>query len=156
ACMSFGLRTSGVSSVETVKADAYIMMVCPSGSDCETRFAPTRPPAPSQFSTITGWPYCACSFSARMRAMVSDALPGVTPETKRTVFVGNCCACAIAEKSTATNSETGFMDILLCFGHSELRREPVGRLAAVPVGTVIGIVPSVLHHQKLHRARDAL
>ena len=54
------------------------------------------PPAPSRFSTITGWPRLACSFSETMRAIVSDALPGVTPETRRTVFQGNVWACAVA------------------------------------------------------------
>ena len=84
---SFG-SSPGLSSVETVNAEAYIMMLWPSGSWVATHFAPTRPPAPSRFSTITGWPSDAESFSARMRAMVSDALPGVTPEMKRTVLVG--------------------------------------------------------------------
>jgi hypothetical protein len=54
-CISFGSSTLGLSSVDTVKAEAYIMMVWPSGSACETYFAPTRPPAPSRFSTITDW-----------------------------------------------------------------------------------------------------
>ena len=84
---SFGSRP-GLSSVETVNADAYIMIVCPSGSWVATHFAPTRPPAPRRFSTMTGWPSVVLSRSARMRAMVSEALPGVTPEMKRTVLVG--------------------------------------------------------------------
>ena len=53
-CSSLGLSVSGLSSVETVNAEAYIMMLWPSGSDCATYFAPTRPPAPSRFSTMTG------------------------------------------------------------------------------------------------------
>ena len=77
------------------------MIRWPSGSDCATYLAPTRPPAPSRFSTITGWPYLACSLSARMRAMVSEALPGVTPETNFTVFVGNDCAFAFPRQSAA-------------------------------------------------------
>ena len=84
---SFG-SSPGLSSVDTVNAEAYIMMLWPSGSWVATHFAPTRPPAPRRFSTITGWPSVALSFSARMRAIVSEALPGVTPEMKRTVFVG--------------------------------------------------------------------
>jgi hypothetical protein len=91
---SFGSRTLGLSSVDTVNAEAYIMMLWPSGSACSaTHFAPTRPPAPSLFSTITGEPHFACSFSARIRAIVSEAAPGVTPEMKRTVFPsGKFCA----------------------------------------------------------------
>ena len=78
-CSSLVFMTSGCKSGDTVNADAYIMMRWPSGSDCATYFAPTRPPAPSLFSTITVCPHFCCSFSARMRAIVSDALPGVTP-----------------------------------------------------------------------------
>jgi hypothetical protein len=40
------------------------------------------------FSTITGWPMLACIFSAMMRAVVSEALPGVTPETRWMARVG--------------------------------------------------------------------
>ena len=86
-CSSLG-SSPGLSSVDTVNAEAYIIMLWPSGSWVATHFAPTRPPAPSRFSTITGWPSVAPSLSARMRAMVSDALPGVTPEIKRTVLLG--------------------------------------------------------------------
>ncbi len=60
----------------------------PSGSALATDAAPTIPPAPRRFSTITGWPSVAGSFSARMRAIVSVTLPGVTPEIRRTVLVG--------------------------------------------------------------------
>jgi hypothetical protein len=99
---SFGSSTPGVRSGETVKADAYIMIVCPSGSACSaTYLAPTMPPAPRRFSTITGTPRIGESFSARMRAIVSDAAPGVTPEMKRTVLLGNCCACAANESASA-------------------------------------------------------
>jgi hypothetical protein len=64
------------------------MMLWPSGSWVATHFAPTSPPAPRRFSTITGWPSVVLSFSARMRAIVSEALPGVTPEMKRTGLLG--------------------------------------------------------------------
>src|SRR3970282_1838467 len=52
---SLGSRP-GLSSVDTVNAEAYIMMVWPSGSWLATHFAPTSPPAPRRFSTMTGCP----------------------------------------------------------------------------------------------------
>ena len=81
------------------------MMVWPSGSPLATRDAPMSPPAPSQFSTITDWPRLAVSFSATMRAMVSEALPGVTPEMRRTVLLGKVCAAAMPETSMAAASK---------------------------------------------------
>src|SRR5262249_8241682 len=39
---------------------------------------------------------------------------------------------------------------------SQLPREPVGRRAAIPVRTVVGVVPPVLDDQQLDRPRDAL
>src|SRR5439155_19084849 len=156
ACSSLGLSTSGLSSVETVKAEAYIMMVWPSGSACSaTYLAPTRPPAPSRFSTITGWPSVCVIFSARMRAMVSDAAPGVTPEMKRTVLLGNCCAWAATESASASTASADLISILLLFWQSELRGEPVRRAAAVAIGTVVGIVPAVLDDHQFDRPGDA-
>jgi hypothetical protein len=81
------------------------MMVWPSGSPLATRDAPTSPPAPSQFSTITDWPRLAVSFSATIRAMVSEALPGVTPEMRRTVLLGKVCAAAMPDASIAAVSK---------------------------------------------------
>src|SRR5258706_5202301 len=129
----------------------------PSGCESATYLAPTRPPAPRRFSTITGWPHLPCSFSARMRAIVSEALPGVTPETKRTVFVGKLCAPANPEKRTASTRAQRFIGILLlCFRQPELRRQPVRSLAAVAVGPVVRIVPAIFHHQELDRPGNAL
>src|SRR5258706_1281438 len=157
-CSSSGFITFGLRSGETVNAEAYIMIRCPSGAESATYFAPTRPPAPRRFSTITGWPHFAVSLSARMRAIVSEALPGVTPETKRTVLVGKVCAQARPEKRSADRKiENRFICILLlCFRQSELRRQPVRSLAAVSVRTVVGIVPAVLDYHELDRPGDAL
>src|SRR6476646_502618 len=105
---SFGSRP-GLMSGDTVKADAYIMIVWPSGSWLATHCAPTRPPAPSRFSTITGCPSVVVSFSARMRAIVSEALPGVTPDTKRTVLWGNGCAAAGTDSAAAKIAVIHFM-----------------------------------------------
>ena len=69
-----------------------MLMTWPSGSACATYFAATMPPAPSLFSTITVAPSRAESFSASIRAIVSDAAPGETPETRWIVFDGNVCA----------------------------------------------------------------
>src|SRR5690242_18872908 len=156
-CSSLVFSTSGCSSGDTVKADAYIMMRWPSGSDWATYFAPTSPPAPSRFSTITGWPHFCCSFSARMRAMVSEALPGVTPETNLTVLVGNCWAFALPRNNAQIKIATSVLTvILLVFWQAELLRQPVRGLAAITIGAVVGIVAAVLHDHELHRARDAL
>src|SRR4051794_3609520 len=155
---SFGSRP-GLMSGDTVKAEAYIMIVCPSGSWPATHFAPTRPPAPSRFSTITGWPSVVVSFSARMRAIVSEALPGVTPDTKRTVLWGNgCAAAAHANAAPRTNTATRFIasSSFLDLRQAELRRQPVGGAAAIPVGSIIGIVAAVFHHQELDRPGHAL
>jgi hypothetical protein len=48
-----------------------------------------------------------------MRAMVSDALPGETPETKRTVLVGNCCAMTNPEKAIPITNAKNLISILL-------------------------------------------
>src|SRR4051812_31031226 len=156
---SFGSRP-GLISGETVKAEAYIMIVCPSGSWPATHFAPTSPPAPSRFSTITGWPSAGESFSARMRAIVSEALPGVTPDTKRTVLWGKgCAAAAHAKAAPTTNTATRFIAsswLVLNLGQSELRRQPIGAAAAVAIRAIIGVVPAVFHHQELDRPGHAL
>jgi hypothetical protein len=49
-----------------------------------------------------------------IRAIVSDALPGVTPETNATRFVGYCCAWAATEMAApSANITNRFMSILL-------------------------------------------
>jgi hypothetical protein len=45
--------------------------------------------------------------------MVSEALPGVTPETKRTVLLGNDCAAAEAAKTAAKSAAPHLMTTLL-------------------------------------------
>ena len=75
-------------SVETVNAEAYIMMLWPSGSCVATHFAPTSPPAPRRFSTITGWPRLFASDSPRARATRSVVPPGGNGTTSVTGFVG--------------------------------------------------------------------
>src|SRR5712691_10304070 len=157
-CSSLGSRP-GLSSVETVNAEAYIMIVWPSGSAAATYLAPTSPPAPRRFSTITGWPSVPCSFSARMRAIVSEALPGVTPETKRTVLLGKVCAFAAENANASSNAKT-LIGLLLIFWQTEALRQPVGRAAAVAVRTVVGVMAAVFDHQQLdrpgHRFREHL
>src|SRR6185503_9232062 len=158
---SFGSRP-GLSSVETVKAEAYIMMVWPSGSCPATHFAPTRPPAPSRFSTITGWPRVVESFSARMRAIVSDALPGVTPETKRTVLLGNgdCGHASVATHAVIRKTARLLIapppNSLLDPGKAELRGEPVCAPASIAVGSIVRIMAAILDHEELDGSRHAL
>src|ERR1700694_912867 len=124
----------------------------PPGSALATYFAATTPPAPRRFSTITGTPKAAAIFSATTRAIVSEALPGVTPETRRTVLLGKVCAFT-AENANANSNAKTLIDILLDLGQPEALRQPVGRAAAVAVRTVVGVVAAVLDHQELHRPR---
>src|SRR6267378_2464546 len=136
-----------------------MLMRWPSGSALATYFAATTPPAPRRFSTITGTPRLADIFSATTRAIVSDALPGVTPETRRTVLPGKVCALT-AENATANSNAKTLTGVLLDFWQSEALRQPVGRAAAIAVRTVVGVVAAVLDHQQLdrpgHRFREHL
>src|SRR6267143_1168484 len=127
-----------------------MLMRWPSGSALATYFAATTPPAPRRFSTITGTPRLADIFSATTRAIVSEALPGVTPETRRTVLPGKVCAFT-AENATANSNAKTLTGILLDFWQSEALRQPVGGAAAVAVRTVVGVVAAVLDHQQLDR-----
>src|SRR5882762_5380275 len=136
-----------------------MLMRWPSGSALATYFAATTPPAPRRFSTITGTPRLADIFSATTRAIVSEALPGVTPETRRTVLPGKVCAFT-AENATANSNAKALTGILLDFWQPETLRQPVGGAAAVAVRTVVGVVAAVLDHQQLdrpgHRFREHL
>ena len=49
--------------------------------------------------------------------MVSDALPGVTPDTKVTRFVGNCCACAPTENARTNSASVNLISSSYCFGN---------------------------------------
>src|SRR5882762_755399 len=121
--------------------------------------AATTPPAPRRFSTITGTPRLADIFSATTRAIVSGALPGVTPETRRMVLLGKVCAFT-AENANANSNAKTLIGILLDFWQSEALGQPVGGATAVAVRTVVGVVAAVLDHQQLdrpgHRFREPL
>src|SRR5437588_10497396 len=136
-----------------------MLMRWPSGSALATYFAATTPPAPRRFSTMTGTPRLADIFSATTRAIVSEALPGVTPETRRTVLLGNVCAFT-AENANANSSAGTLIGIVLNFWQPEALRQPVSGAAAVAVRTVVGVVAAVLDHQQLdrpgHRFREHL
>src|ERR1700680_2821280 len=122
------------------------MIVWPSASPRATDCAAMRPPAPSLFSTMTVWPRLACSFSATMRAIVSDALPGETPETRWMVLLGKACAVASpAARSRAGNAASGEYPVNLRmasallqevsdFRQSQLRSHPVGGAQAIAIG----------------------
>src|SRR5882762_4975570 len=123
------------------------------------------PPTPSLFSTITAWPRLACSFSATMRAVVSDALPGVTPDTRCRVLLGKVCAAAIPETSIAAASKVQrlrFDMVILSSvrpsdpGQPQLAGKPVGCPASIAIGAIVGIVPAVLDDEQLYRTGDAL
>src|SRR5258706_7699560 len=139
-----------------------MLMRCASGSPLATYAAPISPPAPSLFSTITAWPRIACSFSATMRAVVSDALPGVTPETRRMVLLGNAWAKAIAGARASVAISAHRLSAFMVSspfrpsdpGQPKLPGEPVGRPAAVTVRTIVGVVTAVLDDQEFHRAGD--
>src|SRR5512134_885611 len=102
-------------------------MRCPSGSAVATYLAAIAPPAPSRFSTITGWPRLTDSFSASKRAMVSDALPGETPETRRMVLLGNPWAATPAANSNETRTTQNL-----------LMAPPPGRTAPRPGAKRVG------------------
>src|SRR5438309_8553365 len=94
-----------------------------------------------------------------MRAIVSEAAPGVTPEMKRTVLLGKVCAFTAENTITNSNART-LIGIILNFWQPEALRQPVGGAAAVAVRTVVRVVAAVLDHQQLdrpgHRFREHL
>src|SRR5258708_7848156 len=116
-------------------------------------------------ATITAWPKLACSFSATMRAVVSEALPGVTPDTRRMVLLGKLCAAAVPETSMAAASKiqrSRFNVVMVSSpvrpsdpGQAQLPGKPVGRPASIAIGAVVGIVPAVLDDQQPYGACDA-
>src|SRR5262245_10441760 len=143
-----------------VSDDVYTLIVCPSGSALATEAAPTIPPPPIRFSTITGCPRLACNFSEMTRAIVSEALPGDTPETSRTVFHGKVCpgagACACAPATSAPAASAAMRKALFIpppslSRQAQLLRHPVRAAAPVAVGPVVRVVASIFHNQQLHR-----
>src|SRR5262245_8373724 len=143
-----------------VSDDVYTLIVCPSGSALATEAAPTIPPPPIRFSTITGCPRLACSFSEMTRAIVSEALPGDTPETSRTVFhgkvcpVAGACACAPATSAPAANAarrRTPFILPASLSRQAQPLRHPVRAAATVAVGPVVRVVATIFHDQQLRR-----
>src|SRR3954469_12331259 len=62
--------------------------VCPSASERATTSAPTFPPAPGRFSTITGCPSARCSRSPTALASTSASPPGANGATIFTAFDG--------------------------------------------------------------------
>jgi len=76
------LSTSGLSSVDTVKADRVHHDGVAVGSASATYLAPPGRRAEPILDDHR-MPSVCVIFSARRRAMVSDAAPGVTPEMKR-------------------------------------------------------------------------
>jgi len=65
-----------------------IRSVRPSGGDFATDAAPTEPPAPGLFSTITGWPRLSASLGDTRRATPSTVPPAGHGTTSFTGFVG--------------------------------------------------------------------
>src|SRR5712671_8155380 len=101
-----------------------------------------------------------------MRAVVSEALPGVTPDTRRMVLLGKLCAAAMPETSMAAASKiqrSRFNVVMVSSpvrpsdpGQAQLPGKPVGRPASIAIGAVVGIVPAGLDDQQLYRTGDAL
>src|SRR5882762_3116493 len=100
-----------------------------------------------------------------MRAVVSEALPGVTPETRWMVLLGKVWAAAIPEASIAAANKVHRLRLDMVIlssvrpsnpGKPELAGEPVGGPASIAIGTIVGIVPAVLDDQQLDRTGDAL
>src|SRR5262245_12532769 len=130
-----------------------MLITWPSASPRATCCAAMRPPAPSLFSTITDCPRLAASLSARMRAIVSDALPGDTPETRWIVLLGKPCAPAMhATASPTRNAATLRIDSLrLLSGQAQLLRHPVGAALPVTVWPVVRDMVAVLDDEELDR-----
>src|SRR6476620_11229015 len=70
------------------------MIVYPSGAAFAVNSAPTPPPAPGLFSTMTGWPSAAVSFSPMVRARMSVVPPGANGTTHLMGLPGQDCAPA--------------------------------------------------------------
>src|SRR5574343_455022 len=66
--------------------------VWPSGAALATTSMPSMPPAPALFSTVSGWPQRAASFSPRVRTMMSSELPAGAGTTTRTGLSGQPAA----------------------------------------------------------------
>ena len=71
-----------------------ISSVCPSGLALATSAAPTLPPAPALFSTMTGCPRAFCNSGARARASTSVVPPGANGPTMRSALVVESAAFA--------------------------------------------------------------
>ena len=82
-------------------------MVCPSGSALATAPTPSVPPAPTRFSTTIGWPNCAESCSATVRATMSVPLPAVKGMMIRIGFDGQVCAAAPPERVESKMANAG-------------------------------------------------
>ena len=67
------------------------------GAAFATIEAAMLPPAPGRFSMTTGWPHISESLGAKVRAVMSVALPGEKPTTKRT-------GCRFSTISTPSSS----------------------------------------------------
>jgi hypothetical protein len=84
--------------------------LCPSGVDLAIADAAMLPPAPPRFSTTTGLPSAAPSFSPSRRAMASVLAPGGKQTVMETGRLGQgdwACACASgAASSSAAASAT--------------------------------------------------
>src|SRR6476620_6390053 len=95
--------------------------VWPSGALLATKSAPMLPPAPGLLSTVIGWPSEA-HFSARMRASVSGAPPGVKVTTMRMGLVGQAACWAVAavaaspRAASAMARRVNIRCLLVCLG----------------------------------------
>src|SRR3954471_8298384 len=67
------------------------------------------PPAPERFSTTTCWPRSSESAGAMMRAVVSVPPPGSKPTTVVIGLLGNPCANAQAENTSAASAASCFI-----------------------------------------------
>src|SRR5258708_19876183 len=101
-----------------------------------------------------------------MRAVVSEALPGVTPDTRRMVLLGKLCAAAMPETSMAAASKiqrSRFNVVMVSSpvrpsdpGQAQLPGKPVGRPASIAIGAVVGIVPPLPHRPQLYGTSHTL
>ena len=81
--------------------------VWPSGLARATCWLPMLPLAPTTFSTTTGWPSLAVSFSATNRAMMSGPVPGVKGTTIFTGWSGQANAALITAGTAIRPAKKG-------------------------------------------------
>ena len=106
---------------------AVIMMVWPSGGAASMACTAMAPPAPGLFSTTTGWPMSAASWSATMRATTSMVPPAGAGTSMRTgLSVQAMAAGRVSARAAAQTVRRSGEKRKACMGLSPVWRRPSG------------------------------